>query len=402
MKAYFHIGHHKTGTTSLQAFLSMNAPVLLRHGIHYPWVDMQGAAIAMAGLAAAGRDGCTGFLMPGLQRLFRKRPEADSPESDSTDIFSRILPINMREAHNALAFRLLHDRLGWRVPAYHKNLPHSRQMLIALRHQISQLTPRHLVFCSEVMSHFGPSAPDEISRLKEVVGTDDITLWCTLRRPDEQAVSWQGQLIRFGQAPRPLSAPGGLNLEWLHFDYRRVVEPWILAMPGCRQMLRPYDRTMAEGGSVDDFVKNSGIDFPRDLRPAPTMNISLPPAALSLLREANRHLPADQARDFARQVETLTKDMKLPPSRQVEMFGAANRENLFRAFQPIHDWLTQVTGAPFFADLEQMLVCKPIAEREALRDLLDRLKPRLGEFSQAPQREFLSALIAGKPKQASR
>ena len=385
MKAYFHIGHHKTGTTSLQAFLSLNAPVLLRHGIHYPWVETQGAAMAAAN-AMAGR----GFYVKLLRGLLRRR-------AGGAEAAPAILPINVREAHNALAFRMLHDRLDWRMPAYHRDLPHSRQMLIGLGHQIAQLKPRHLVFCSEVMSHFGPSAPAEIARLRDAVGTSDITLWCTLRRPDEQAASWHGQMIRFGHAPRPLSAPDGPDLKGLHFDYRRVVEPWIQAMPGCRQVLRPYDRTMEEGGSVEDFVRHSGIGFPRALLPAPVMNISLPPAVLALLREANRSLPADQARGFARQVAALARDMKLPSSRQVEMFGAANREKLFHAFRPVHDWLTRITGGqPFFRDLDQMLVCKPIPEAEALRDLLDRLAPHLDGFVEAAQRDFLAGRIAGR------
>lgn len=391
MKAYFHIGHHKTGTTSLQAFLSRNAPVLRRHAIHYPWVETQGAAMATAA-ALAGR----GYYLTLLPGLLRRRLRRTGPDMDPAAARApQSLPINVREAHNALAFRMLHDRLGWRVPGYHRDLPHSRQMLIGLGHQIAQLRPRHLVLCSEVMSHFGPSAPDQIARLRDAVQTRDITLWCTLRRPDEQAASWHGQLIRFGQAPRPLSAPDGLNLTWLHFDYRRVVEPWLQALPEGRPVLRPYDRVMAEGGSVEDFLRHSGIDFPRRLIPAPTMNVSLPPAALALLREANARLPAEEARDFAHRVMALTGDMKLPSSRQVEMFGPANRARMFTAFAPIHDWLTQTAGGgAFFSDLDQMLVCRPIPEAEALRDLLDRLAPLAGEFPQGPQRDFLTARLA--------
>ena len=34
--AYLHVGTHKTGTTSIQAFLSMNAPALASAGVYYP------------------------------------------------------------------------------------------------------------------------------------------------------------------------------------------------------------------------------------------------------------------------------------------------------------------------------------------------------------------------------
>lgn len=385
MKFYFHIGHHKTGTTSLQAFLSLNAAKLLRHGIHYPWMETEGAAIAVAN-ARAG----SWFQESRLGRRLRR-----AQEHDRTGKSAGIPPINVREAHNALAFRMLHESLGWKVPDYHRNLPHSRQMLIGLKHQIAQLQPKHLIFCSEVMSQFGPSAPGEIGRLRDAVEGGDITLWCTLRRPDEQAESWHGQMVRFGQSPRPLSAPDGINLNWLHFNYRRVIEPWIEAMPDCRQMLRPYRRTMIEGGSVEDFVRNSGIDFPPGLAPAPKMNVSLPPGVIGLLREANRHLPADQARAFTREAATLSKGMKLASSREVEMIGAANRNRMYEAFAAIDEWLSRTTGqAAFFEDLDKMLAVKPIPEAEAIGEALDRLRPLAKEFSEGPQRDFLAGRIA--------
>ena len=70
MRAVCHIGHHKTGTTSLQAFLSQNSHRLLQAGILYPWVESQGAAVAL-GKAVRGGD------------------------------FAAMLPFNVREAQNA-------------------------------------------------------------------------------------------------------------------------------------------------------------------------------------------------------------------------------------------------------------------------------------------------------------
>jgi len=177
MKAICHIGHHKTGTTTLQAFLSQNSHRLLQQGILYPWVESQGAAYSLAKAMGKG----------------------DKRE---------ILPINIREAHNALAFRMLADTLqSWKVPPYHQNLPHSNQLLLAVSNQIEALQPDWIVLCSEVMSHFGKVAPDQISRLRStgLAAAEQIVVWCTLRRPDEQLVSWHGQQVRFGQAPAPLS-----------------------------------------------------------------------------------------------------------------------------------------------------------------------------------------------------
>ncbi|NBB97279.1 MAG: hypothetical protein GVY34_03785, partial [Alphaproteobacteria bacterium] len=137
MRVTCHIGHHKTGTTSLQTFLSQNSHRLAQTGILYPWTDFEGAAHAVSKATGAGD---------------RKA----------------VLPFNIREPHNALAFRMLSDALpGWKVPPHHPNLPHSRQMLLAVANQMAALEPKEVVLCSEVMSHFGKSATGQITRLRK-------------------------------------------------------------------------------------------------------------------------------------------------------------------------------------------------------------------------------------------
>lgn len=369
MRTVCHIGHHKTGTTSLQAFLAQNTLGLLKAGILYPWVESQGAAV-MTAKAARGSD------------------------------LAEILPINVREAHNALAFRMLADRIEhWNVPPYHKELPHSSQMLVALRNQLEMVDPTDVVLCSEVMSHFGKTAEDQIPRLRQqgLRPAQDFTLWCTLRRPDEQLVSWHGQQVRFGNAPAPLSDPDhGLNLTWLHVDYRGVLEPWLERIPETVLMLRPYAESLRQGGSVDDFLKNSGIAFPEGLLPAPKMNVSRHPAAVALLRETNRLLPRPLAQEVTHVIDRLAPDLALPPARDIEFLGPVSRARLLAHFRPIHDWLSQTSGlAAFFPDLEDMAQCKPIPETEALRLLLDQLSPeRLSPVASAEAQACLAALRA--------
>lgn len=367
MKAICHIGHHKTGTTTLQAFLSQNSHRLLQAGILYPWVESQGAAYALA--KAVGR--------------------GDQQE---------ILPFNIREAHNALAFRMLADaEPNWKVPPYHPNLPHSRQMLVGVDSQITALQPETIVMCSEVMSHFGKVAPSLIRRLR-VEGfraADQFTLWCTLRRPDEQLVSWHGQQVRFGQSPALLSdTQKGLNLKWIHVDYRTVIEPWLTRIPEAEVVLRPYRETMAEGGSVEDFLKNAGFTPPKDLLPALSLNVSFKPGVIGLLRLANGQLPRPQARGLMEQVDHLTEGMTLFGSSEVEFLGPQSRAKLIEHFAPIHDWLSQTSGRQaFFADIDEMSVCRPVSEQEALQGLLDQLtRQRIDRMSDPVVKEFLTRL----------
>lgn len=386
MRVTCHIGHHKTGTTSLQAYLSQNAGMLLCHGILYPWVESQGAALTLAQMLPA-------------QTNWRARARAVA-----RDLTNRppgtALPINFREAHNALAFRMLADGTGhWQVPGYHGDLPHSQQMLQALGHQIAATDPQDIVLCSEVMSHFGKAHPQLITDLRQALSAaQDFTLWCTLRRPDEQAASWHSQQIKFGHAPQPLSAAGGVNLGWLHFDYRGVIKPWLQRIPEARLMLRPYDRVMAGGGSVADLRRHSGIRFPRGLLPAPVMNVSLSPAVSALLREANRDLPRRLSNKLAREMLALAEGLDLPDPKDIELFGPENRARMHKAFAPVHDYLCDLAGGegPFFADLDEMLVCRPVPEAQALRQLLDGLADRVPQLNPPELRDFLNARIASQ------
>lgn len=367
MKVIAHIGHHKTGTTALQTFLSQNSHRLLEHGILYPWTESEGAAHA---LAKAIGDG---------------------------DI-EEMLPFNIREAHNALAFRMLRDALpGWRVPPYHKNLPHSRQMMLTVYNQIAALNPQAIVLCSEVMSHFGKSAPDQIGRMRTqaFAQVEEFVLWCTLRRPDEQLVSWHGQQLRFGQSPPPLSnAEHGMNLDWLHVDYRGVVEPWLTQIPEAQPALRPYGEVISAGGSVEDFINGSELNWPSDMLPVGSKNVSFRPAVVSLLRLANKELPREDAQKLMTFSGVLTKSMDLPASSEVEFLGAAQRARLAAHFAPIHDWLSKTSGRDaFFTDIGAMEECRPISERESFQALLDQITPsHLSAIPTTEGREFVLGL----------
>lgn len=371
MRVICHIGHHKTGTTSLQAFLSRNFDRLLAAGILYPYAEAEGAALAVSALRGG---------------------EGSGPD---------LLPINFREAHNALAFRMLADTLEpWKVPPYHRHLPHSRQMLLTIRQQGTTLRPDWMVLCSEVMSHFGKVAPDLIRRLhaEAFPQAEGIHLWCTLRRPDEQLVSWHGQQVRFGQSPPPLSDPGrGLNLDWLHVDYRGVIEPWLHRLENVTPLLRPYAESLAAGGSVDDFLAASGLPALGELRPIPALNVSRNPAVISLLRLANGKLPRPLAVQLAEWLDRTAPTLRLPPASAVEFFGPAARARLCAHFRPIHQWLSEIAGRQaFFPDLDGMAHCRPIPEDDARRDLLSQLtSENLAEIEQPELRAFLEEIRSG-------
>lgn len=374
MKAIFHIGHHKTGTTSLQTFLAANGPLLLRAGILSPWVEAQGAVWAQSmALDGAGT-------------------EAD------------LLPVNVREPHNALAFRMLAAaRTEWRVPPYHRDLLNPAQMHHAIRSQIERFAPEAVVFCSEVMGHFGPDAPELIDQLATVIGAPDYVLHVTLRRPDDHLISWHGQALRFGaQLPALARFDGTGKDDTLHFDYRAVIEPWLDRLPGVEAHLRPYPETMAAGGSIPDFFEQSGLVCPDGTREARRMNQSIHRALLPLIRLARRDLERPAARTLANDLLVLDLPIDLPPADEIEFFGARTRAWMVERFTPIHDWLGEISGRDaFFDDFDDMARVRPIPETQALRLVLDQFTPELiDQFTNPAVRRVVTELKANFGVQA--
>ncbi|WP_417259514.1 hypothetical protein [Celeribacter sp.] len=349
MKAIFYIGHHKVGSTSLQKFLSENAYALLKSGILYPAVESRGLA-HMTRNALAGKD----------------------TETD--------LPINLREPHNALAFRMLSQLEGVTVPPYHKELPATPQMKFALRNQIAELEPHTVILCSEVMSNFGVLAPDMIDQLMRMFDTSDLDLYCTLRRPDDYLASWHGQRLKFNHKMRPLRGGATANyFEGIHFDYEKMLRPWVEKCPHATLHIRSYSDVVASGGSVEDFVAQVPVTFPKKLKTTASANPSIPRALMEFARIGNHNLSPEDAHFLRQFLIRAGSSMDIPPNGEVELFGAENRALMMDAFAPIHAYLSQITGKDaFFADIADMAHVRPVSEREAneqgLRQILMALQ----------------------------
>lgn len=358
------IGHHKVGSSSLQDFLSRNALALLRAGILYPSVEMQGHALMLAA-ALRGHDGMTA------------------------------LPLNLREAHNALAFRMMSEHKQTEPPAHHPNLPGSDQMLLAIRHQMEALRPEAVVLCAEVFSNFAATDIGMIERLRDFFAGCDVTLMATLRRPDEYLVSWESQRMKFGQSSQPLRHPR--RLVWtsrnIHLNYELMLRGWIETFPEARIVLRDYAEVMQAGGSIADFQAQSGLDFPQGLMPVPRSNPSIKVALLEIMRRINETFPGPAAHRLRDAVQTQAKQLDLPANGEIEMFGAENRQQLMELFAPSNAYLQQVTGkTAFFADYDRIAEPRPLPQLDVSRAALEGLKPLIAA-TDLP--EDMRAFIAG-------
>lgn len=373
MKLILFIGHHKIGSTALQSHLARHAAELLARGVLYPAVEGQGMAAMVAGA------------------LGRPLPQP--------------LPVNVREAHNALAFSMIADRKGTEVPALHEGLPPTGDMLCAIRRQIEILRPDTVILAAEVFANFASFGPTLIERLaggllEERGEPDEVTLVATFRRVDDYLASWHGQRLRFGQKVRPLSGGAlGNYMRGIHFDYRRMLEAWIEVLPDARRRIRPYGAVLEAGGAVADFI--GGLGLPRLGEGEPQVNRGLHRALFEIARAGNHALPREAAQDLFRALLQLGPELELPRSADVELYGPQVRAEMAERFAPIHDWLGEVSGSaqnghPFFADAAEIGRVRPVPEAEANRLALAELGRRSRAFDPELQ-AFLAGLEPAAP-----
>lgn len=364
MRTIYHLGLHKTGSTSLQFFLQRNQQQLARAGILFP-------PVTPMGLSHFRTDGMAGAA-----------PRAPD--------------LNDYMGHNALAYRMISEAVpDFIFPPVHDPMPDADSALTQIKAQAQELDTRTLVFCSEDLARASLMVPKVPDRFARIFGTRDVTLMATLRRPDTAIAAWQTQRLRFGTPFAPLHS--ALPEAWLgtvHFEYRAALEPWLKTFPGAHIHLQPYDQLRAQGGSIASFGALSGIALPPHLDTLPDTNPGLPYALLEISRLSLEALPRLQARAFMRYLEGAAHRLDLPANDQIELFAPATRTALHRAFQDIHAWLYQTAGTwPFFADIDAMRTRPPLHILEATQQILpDLLQDARIHIEDAGQLSFLKKI----------
>jgi hypothetical protein len=360
MKVILYIGHHKVGSTSLQVFLARNWAKFAKDGILYPSVETRGYALNLC-LASGQR--CPPRLPP-----FQTEP------------------------HNALAYQMVADVSRREPPVQFAPLPATEDLFDHLHHQVAALSPHTLILCAEAFSNFGEVDPRLITQLCDQFPDADFTLYCALRRPDSYLASWHGQRLKVGETPQSLR-PRGLDqyARTIHFNYRTVLEPWIERVPEAQVLVRNYSDILASGGSIEDFAAQCGLSLPDGLEAIPRANLSLPLCTFPLMEPANRELPPQAQFNLSNYLLANAGEICPVPNQDIDVFGAPQREQILKRFQPIADYLSLAGQTPaFFPDLEAITAPKPATDTEAARALLDALDPDQIPFP-AP-REFIAKL----------
>lgn len=366
MKLVIFIGHFKTGSTSIQSFLSGNFLRLLQAGILYPSVESQGITHNMRAMMS-GHD----------------RPTVGKS-------------LNIIEPHNALALRLKTEEDNHGVPHYYPNLPSGFQMLELIGNQITTLRPKSMILCSEVFSLFGLTRDhSSIKRLANRYAEHEVTIYCNLRRPDEYLSSWHRQRLKFGAQLERLSDNGLQEyIDSAHVQQARMIEPWLQHFPGARLMLRNFDAVKAAGGSVHDFIAQSGLSFPSQLPVPMDQNPSVPSAFAEIGRRAQHELPHELANAVILWLTKAGDRVDHPSDRNVEMFGPTNRRILLDAFRPVSEHLDRLAGGTFYTKIEEFGQHGPLSDVDAAREALPALiaDARCQDLAEQTQ-DWLKALV---------
>lgn len=210
-----HIGHYKTGTTALQVFFSQSGRFLANHGVDYPdlWIhNGKHSAFAFSVLKAAG---VTGPLM--------------------------------------------FDYADGTTP---------QQMWGMLLDHVRRSPQERVLISSEELIRLG-QFPKAVEILKEQLGRrGDIRLKVIayLRAPRSHLQSWYNQLIKMNIPVSDMTTALGGEIEDIHFDYRRALQPWIDIAGAENVILRPYSFDRNDPNALHrDFLNQLGIALPADL-----------------------------------------------------------------------------------------------------------------------------------------
>lgn len=277
-RCVLHIGSEKTGTSTIQRFLTRNRDALARDGVIYP--------------AATGAHGGSqwGFVASAHDKAWE------------TDV-GMALGIRSPEEQQRYVAGLRRD-----LQQEFDALPEARTLVISSEHFHSRL--------------HGPAAITGLKGfLAEWVDRVEVVLY--LRRQDRVAVSLYSTKIKSGSV-NPVVFPGAAQGPVpYYFDYERIYDNWQSVFGEQAVRVRLFDPAEFAGGDLlTDFCAVAGLDMTGKQLP-PAENTALDAAGAAFLLEVNRQLPnaADGSRNrdrvaLAQLVAGLSSGRIYPASHQ--------------------------------------------------------------------------------------
>ncbi|HVH75211.1 MAG TPA: hypothetical protein VM755_09880 [Stellaceae bacterium] len=243
IRTTLHIGGEKTGTTSIQSFLSSNRSVLRESGILFP-----------TSLGSANHE---------LLAIFA------SPTAGTEDL-KALLGLNSGHALDSLR----------------SSLPST------LLREVSESGCSEVVISNE---HCSSRLTEEtaVQRVRQILETFSTAtrIMIYLRRQDELLLSAYSTSVKAGET-RPLRIPERNGL--IYYDYLKILNLWAKVFGQSNIIVKIYhEDTLFRGDIIDDFIQTMGFsNLPKTLpRPQLRLNRSLDLTTLEFLRVFNSHIP---------------------------------------------------------------------------------------------------------------
>jgi hypothetical protein len=278
VKITVHIGLEKTGTTTIQGFLSRKRDALLDQGILFPVAPGKSNQTLLAAAAMAG-------------------------------------DVNIR----ARALKTL-------GPDFAADL--ARQ----LEAEIAEAQPQRLLFSNEHCSSRLHTV-EEVQRLRDFLAQfgDEMVILVYLRRQDEFLLSTYSTSVKSGSV-KPFVIPRGRKLH-ARYDYRVLLELWGGVFGQAAMRPRLFQPSSWVGGDLlTDFCDAAELDVSE--REAPTRNLSLSAEGLELVRMLNKQSGGERDGSVVRAVGKLTAGPKLSLS-------TATRREFMRHFEDSNHWVAE-------------------------------------------------------------
>ena len=209
---FLHIGHFKTGTTALQAFLGDNPKFLGKHQLAYGKANQHLSKHSIYAFSL--------YKAAGVTRLMHGYDKPDTPDALWTALFDEV------RASRA----------------------------------------RSVIVSSEEFMRLG-QYPQAAQHLRQIVQTHaqdlDIRVIAYLRPPARHLRSWYNQLVKMGVTVPDFNTAVTQVIEPIHYDYALALKPWAEIFGPGALIVRPYHEASRHDDSLyRDFLSIFGLELP--------------------------------------------------------------------------------------------------------------------------------------------
>ena len=245
-----HIGTEKTGTTTIQNYLSRNRSALSSQGFHYARSEQYDNHHHL------------------IRYCQNRRDRNERPTSQTNEYIHR--------THDHWK-RTVRDSFHSEMNSLHDSI--------------------HTVMLSSENFHSRLESAVEVEALRSLIEpyASSFKIIVYIRRQDRLGVSNFSTILKFGNIPN-----GNIpNQDWVHYyDFSKMLGLWKLTFSEAEITVRPFQpEILLHSNVLEDFLHHTGISAPQKLEKTPAKNRSFSKAGARVMLEFNHMLKRRQKKD---------------------------------------------------------------------------------------------------------